>query len=479
MADSEPTITAALAADAPTSKQTVDPYNVAGEIGADGVAKAINYLTLIEEFGTKRILEEDLARFEKVTGHKPHRFMRRGIVFSHRDLNLILDRHERGEPFYLYTGRGPSSDSMHIGHTVPFEFTKWLQDVFDVPLIIMLTDDEKYIFNEKRTIEEVKSYGWDNAKDIIAVGFDPKKTFIFSDYDFMGGAFYRNVTRISKHVTLNVARAVFGFNDSSCIGKIHFGAVQGATSFASSFPHIFGEDESKTNLIPAMIPCAIDQDPYFRMTRDVAARLHFAKPALIHARFLDALQGPGSKMSASIDTSAIFMKDEPNHIKNKINKYAFSGGQVSVEEQRAKGGDAEKDVSYQYLTFFLEDDEELERIRVAYTKGELLTGELKAKCISELQVYVKAFQERRAAVTDAVVSDFMALKKLQWTGNPNPIKLALRPGESSEPAATPEGGELTGNQLKKLRKQKEQEEKKAKQKAEKEAAKEALKAGVS
>ena len=90
---------------------------------------------------------------------------------------------------------------------------RWLQDVFDVPLVIMLTDDEKYIFGEKREIEEVRGYSWDNAKDIIAVGFDPKKTFIFSDYDFMGGAFYRNVTRISKKVTLNVARAVFGFDD--------------------------------------------------------------------------------------------------------------------------------------------------------------------------------------------------------------------------------------------------------------------------
>lgn len=90
---------------------------------------------------------------------------------------------------------------------------RWLQDVFDVPLIIMMTDDEKYIFSEKRTIEEVQSYTVSNAKDIVSVGFDPKKTFIFSDYDYMGGAFYRNITRMSKHITLNVARAVFGFGD--------------------------------------------------------------------------------------------------------------------------------------------------------------------------------------------------------------------------------------------------------------------------
>jgi tryptophanyl-tRNA synthetase len=144
---------------------------------------------------------------------------------------------------------------------------------------------------------------------------------------------------------------------SSNIGKIHFGSIQGATAFASSFPHIFGTDEKKTSKIPCLIPCAIDQDPYFRVTRDVAARLKFAKPSLVHARFLDALQGPGSKMSASIDTSAIFMKDTPNQIKNKINKYAFSGGQETVEEHRRLGGNPDVDVAYQWLNFFMEDDE--------------------------------------------------------------------------------------------------------------------------
>lgn len=89
---------------------------------------------------------------------------------------------------------------------------RWLQDVFDVPLLIMLTDDEKYLFSEKRSIEDVTKYSFGNARDIIAVGFDPKKTFIFSDYEYMGGAFYRNVTRMAKHITLNVAKAVFGFD---------------------------------------------------------------------------------------------------------------------------------------------------------------------------------------------------------------------------------------------------------------------------
>lgn len=97
---------------------------VQGEVGEDGVVKAIDYNKLVEEFGTKKIDDELLARFERVTGKRPHHFLRRGIVFSHRDFELILDRYERGEPFFLYTGRGPSSDSVHVGHTIPFEFTK-------------------------------------------------------------------------------------------------------------------------------------------------------------------------------------------------------------------------------------------------------------------------------------------------------------------------------------------------------------------
>jgi tryptophanyl-tRNA synthetase len=222
-----------------------------------------------------------------------------------------------------------------------------------------------------------------------------------------------------------------------------------------------------------MIPCAIDQDPYFRLTRDVAARLHFAKPALIHARFLDALQGPGSKMSSSVDSSAIFMYDEPNKIKNKINKYAFSGGQDTMEEQREKGGDTEKDVSYQYLTFFLEDDDELERIGTDYRSGTMLTGELKAKCISELQVYVKEFQDRRAKITDEIVADFFSAKTLEWKGNPNPIVVAKEGVEAGGTSAQGDG-KLSKSQLKKIEKEKIF----AQRKAEKEAAKAAASSSV-
>lgn len=129
-------------------------------------------------------------------------------------------------------------------------------------------------------------------------------------------------------------------------------------------------------------------------------------------------------MSASVDISAIFLTDTPNQIKNKINKYAFSGGQETTVKQRELGGRTKDDVAFQYLTFFMEDDAELEWIRQSYEKGEMLTGELKAICIKHLQAYVAAFQERRKMVTEGMREEFMKVRTLTWGGNPNPITLA-------------------------------------------------------
>ncbi|KAJ2835096.1 tryptophan--tRNA ligase [Coemansia furcata] len=383
-------------------EQNITPWTVeAAEV--NGVKQAIDYDKLIVQFGSRKIDEELLERFTKVTGHVPHLLLRRGVFFSHRDISVILDRHEQGKPFYLYTGRGPSRGHMHIGHMLPFLFCKWLQDVFDVPLVVQLTDDEKFLYKNDLTLDQTYEYSLSTVRQIAAIGFKPEKTFIFSNMGFMGGAFYRNVLKISSHITYSEARSTFGYEAKDNIGKIHFSSIQIAPAFCSTFPSIFG---NRTD-IPCLIPCGIDQDPYFRLTRDVAKVLKYKKPSLIHSQFLPALQGATSKMSSSIDNTAIFMNDTPNAIKKKINGYAFSGGPTSLEELRKFGSNPDVDVSYKYLTYFVEDDQEIADLAEGYRKGEITSGEMKNRCIKELQDFVGGFQERERAITQADVENFM------------------------------------------------------------------------
>merc|ERR1719204_1805290 len=130
--------------------------------------KGVDYEKLILKFGSSCVDGALIARFESLIKRPVHPLLRRGIFFSHRDLSFILDQFEKGNKFYLYTGRGPSSDSMHLGHLIPFMFTKWLQEVFNVPLVIQLTDDEKFLWKDMKQ-EECQRLGWENAKDIIAL----------------------------------------------------------------------------------------------------------------------------------------------------------------------------------------------------------------------------------------------------------------------------------------------------------------------
>lgn len=162
------------------SEQIVDPWTVQG--GVDG----IDYDKIVRDFGSSLISPELIARVEHLTKQPAHPLLSRGTFFSHRDLERILDLYEAGKPFYLYTGRGATSDSLHVGHLVPFFFTKWLQDAFNVPLVIQLTDDEKFFWKENLSLEETHRLAYENVKDIIAVGFDISKTFIFTNLDYVG-----------------------------------------------------------------------------------------------------------------------------------------------------------------------------------------------------------------------------------------------------------------------------------------------------
>lgn len=376
-------------------EHVVTPWTVEGDV---------DYDKLIKEFGSQPIDHSLIERMERLTKKPAHHFLKRGIFFSHRDLHVLLDLYEKGQPFYLYTGRGPSSDSMHTGHLVPFLFTKWLQETFKVPLVIQLTDDEKFFFKDL-TLDQVEKMTFENARDIIALGFDPELTFIFSDFDYVG-SMYRVICRIERAYTASQVRGCFGFKMEDNCGKWMFPAIQAAPSFSAAFPQIF---PPKKGNVFCLIPHAIDQDPYFRMTRDIAPRLGYLKPAAIHSKFFPGLSGSKGKMSSSAG-AAVFLTDTPKMLKDKINKHAFSGGGATKLEQIMMGANTSVDIPMQWLRFFLEDDERLEQIQRDYMLGRIMTGEVKKILIETLTGIISKHQQDRKNVSDETVRLFMSTR---------------------------------------------------------------------
>jgi tryptophanyl-tRNA synthetase len=226
--------------------------------------------------------------------------------------------------------------------------------------------------------------------DIIALGFDPKKTYIFSDIQ-LSGLLYPQALKVAKRVNFSTTKAIFGFNEQSNIGQIFFTSMQAVPAF---LPSALAEKN-----IPCLIPHAIDQDPHFRLARDVLPKLDYLKPAAIHCKFFPGLK-EGGKMSASKREDAIFTTDSKADVKKKISN-AFTGGAISIKEQRTKGGDPDKCSIFHYYYYLFEwDDDKLQAIHNDCKSGSLLCGECKKRLIERVQKFLEDHQKKREKAKD-------------------------------------------------------------------------------
>ena len=347
-------------------EMVVTPWEVKGKV---------DYDRLIKEFGTQPLTPQLLKNVESHTD-KLHLQLERKIFFSHRDLDTVLNLYDRGIKFVLYTGRGPSGP-VHIGHLVPWIFTLHIQQKFGTRLYFQLTDDEKYLISDNVDLKQTRKWSYENALDLIALGFKPEDTFIIYDSEDID-LLYDITLEVAKRITYSTARSSFGFQDSTNIGWVFWPAIQAAPCFIHK--KLTGEN------VPALIPAAIDQDPYWRVTRDIAQKLGYYKPAQIHCRFLPGL-GAGGKMSASHPETSIFTMDQPDVVKKKIWN-AFTGGKGTAAEQRKEGAEPTICSIFQYYFFLFEEDNAKLAERERRCKaGEILCGECKKDVAEKINAF--------------------------------------------------------------------------------------------
>ena len=353
-------------------------------VGAYKVEGKVDYDLFAEQYGLKQIDRELEEKIEKYTGPL-HFLLKRKIFYAHRELDWILNEYEKGNPFYLYTGRAPSGP-MHIGHLIPFVFAKWLQDKFDVDIYIQIPDEEKFLAKDlNQSLDDIHKVAIDNVLDIIALGFKKKKTKIFFDTNY-AGKMYKQAVRVAKHITFSTVKDAFGYGNDTNIGALFYTSMQAVPTFLKSV--------EEGHNIPCLIPLAIDQDVHFRIARDVLAKLGYYKPSIIYTKFLPSLSGE-SKMSSSDERSAIYLNDTPEAVKEKVGK-AFTGQQATAALQKKYGGNPDVCTICQYNKFFFEpNDKKLEHILDGERNGTILAGEHKADLNEKINAFLRKHRSKR------------------------------------------------------------------------------------
>ena len=352
------------------------------KISVDIVEGEVNYEEAMKEFGISPFTF-DLKNDKNISKYMPPIY-KRDLVIGHRDFQPIYEAIKKKKKFAVLTGVNPSGH-LHLGNKLFLDQALFFQKLGG-EVFIPVSNDETYVFRKTDDLDKATKNAEENIiPEIIALGFDPKHThFFISTQDTR---VYELAVKLSTKTTFSTIKAIFGFNESTNPGQIFYAVVQSAHILLPQL--ILGK-------IPTVVPIGIDQDPYIRLSRDIAQKAGFIKPSSTYHMFLPGLQR--GKMSGSKPETCIFLDDSEQEARKKIMR-SFSGGASSLEEHRKKGGNSDIDSAFQYLYYiFEEDDSKLQSIRDKYMSGQMTSGEMKEYLFKKVSSFLKQQAKQKKKV---------------------------------------------------------------------------------
>src|SRR3990167_5225486 len=310
------------------------------------------------EVDTEKLIKEFGAHPIDKLSEKPdfYTFKTGGLV-SHRDFDKFFAALKKGEKCAILSGVN-GSGTLHLGHKAVFDTNLFFQKKYNIPVFIPISDDESYVAGKVKDQETALKNSLRLAKELLAYGFDPHKTYFIIDQVYTN--IYNLAIKLSRKINLSEIKATYGYKNEENIGLYFYPAVQSA--------HILFPQE-KLGIKNVLVPIGPDEDAHIRICRDIASRAGYKKPSILHLSFMPGVDG--TKMSKS-KNNAIFLKEDNKSITKKINK-AFSGGQKTIEEHKKLGGNPDVDIACQYLSKLFLNENGGKKLFARYKKGELLS----------------------------------------------------------------------------------------------------------
>ena len=219
-------------------------------------AQSTDYSRIIDQFG--------LSSMDSIEMPSPSRLHRRGIVFAHRDLEMILDAQKTGDPFGVLTGLMPSGQ-MHMGHSMVIDQVKWFQqNGGDVTIAVADLESQatRGVSISKGRETALSEY----IANYAALGLNPEKTNVY--FQSSRPIVQRMGFQLGKRTNLNELESIYGFN-----GETNLAHVQAPLVQVGDILH--PQTDEYGGLRPIVVPVGVDQDPHLRLTRGLAAKTNW------------------------------------------------------------------------------------------------------------------------------------------------------------------------------------------------------------
>jgi tryptophanyl-tRNA synthetase len=289
------------------------------------------------------------------------------LLKSHRGFDTVDNLITNSNKYYLYTGRGTSNASFHIGHLLGLRLILELQKVLlntkcnfeaeteaskQTKIYFMISDDEK-IFRDNIDQTTMNENVTKTIDQLHKLGFNETNTNIHINSNGINKHSYSIMIKLMSILTVDLLNNIFG--PKSNIGELFYVAYQLMPCFI---------DKNKQCIVIA----GEDQDPFFRLARDIAHKLHCKPPIILYTKNFLGLDGSDKMSTSKPETIPIFISDTDEIIRSKINKIKKVGA-GTLDELFDKGSDLSNDVPFQLIEFLESDINKINLIKEAYTTG--------------------------------------------------------------------------------------------------------------
>jgi tryptophanyl-tRNA synthetase len=339
-----------------------------------------DYDRLMTEFGIRPISEI----LEVLPKELQHYYMSRDIMFGHTSLEPVVEAIVKNKPFAVMTGIKPSSSEYHIGNLITCTEVIYFQQQGG-KVYFCIADLESYA-DGRLPLEEAEKNAIENIADLIALGLDLDNAYVYrqsQQKDVMQLGYL-----LSSHATYNMMKAIYGEHR---LGVYNAAFIQVADIL---LPQLVNGP------IPTVTPIGADQAPHARLSHDLARKKFFqdtygfVMPSFTFHKLIQGLDG-SDKMAKRNPMSVLTLFETKKSIKKKIMN-AFTGGRITLEEQRELGGQPEICRVYDlYRYFFESDDKKIEEIERTCRSGELLCGMDKKNLLGIIQEFMEAHEKKR------------------------------------------------------------------------------------
>ncbi len=258
-------------------KLNIDPWSS---------TQSTDYSRIIDQFG--------LSNFNNLTLPNPSHLHRRGIVFAHRDFDLILNAQKTGDSFGVLTGLMPSG-RMHLGHSMVIEQVKWLQKIGG-DVTIAVADLESQATRGINLTRGRKIALEEYIANYAALGLDSDSTDVY--FQSSRSQVQRLGFQLGTRTNLSEFESIYGFKGDTNLAHIQAPMVQ-----VGDILH--PQTEEFGGLRPIVVPVGVDQDPHLRLTRGIASKSNWFN--------LKDNTGPGILIGLSVqEDNAELLGQQPN-----------------------------------------------------------------------------------------------------------------------------------------------------------------------